>query len=66
MGLNGAELYGVDPTDAPCDFTADELEQIRRQLPGRSGALGPRTMEQTATFREDDMAQWDAMARLLV
>ena len=65
LGLNGAELYGVDPTDAPCDFTADELEQIRRQLPGRSGALGPRTVQETAAFREDDLAQWDAMARLL-
>ena len=46
LGLNGAALYEVDPTDAPCEFTVRELEQIRRQLPGnehgaRSPDLGP-------------------------
>ena len=65
LGLNGAVLYDVDPTDAPCDFTPRELEQIRRQLPGANGALGPRTMSQTRIFRDDDREQWTAMAEIM-
>jgi hypothetical protein len=65
LGLNGARLYGVDPTDVPCEFTSDELERIRRQLPGRNGALGPRSVAETKAFRDDDRRQWSEMARLL-
>jgi predicted TIM-barrel fold metal-dependent hydrolase len=65
LGLNGAVLYDVDPTDAPCEFTPRELEQIRRQLPGVNGALGPRNMSQTRIFRDDDRAQWSAMSEIL-
>ncbi|HEX9299629.1 MAG TPA: amidohydrolase family protein [Actinomycetota bacterium] len=43
LGLNGARLYGVDPITTRCEFTRKELEQIRRQLPGRNGGFGPRT-----------------------
>ncbi|MDP9300823.1 MAG: amidohydrolase, partial [Actinomycetota bacterium] len=43
LGLNGARLYSVDPITTRCEFTRKELEQIRRQLPGRNGGLGPRT-----------------------
>jgi hypothetical protein len=65
LGLNGAALYEVDPTDVRCDFTVRELEEIRGQLPGRNGALGPRNASQTAAYRDDDRQQWSAMARLL-
>ena len=65
LGLNGAALYDVDPTDAPCEFTTRELEQIRQQLPGTNMALGPRTPRQVTAFRDDDREQWAAMAQLL-
>jgi predicted TIM-barrel fold metal-dependent hydrolase len=65
LGLNAARLYDVDPTDVACEFTIDELERIRRQLPGRNGALGPRSIAQTRAFREDDCEQWATMARML-
>jgi len=66
LGLNGSVLYGVDPTDVPCEFTPSELEAIRRQLPGNSNlALGPRTKSQTKTFRDDDREQWATMAEAL-
>jgi hypothetical protein len=65
LGLNGAKLYGVDPTDARCEFTPEELERIRRRLPGRNGGLGPRSMAETKAFRDDDRAQWSTFARIL-
>jgi predicted TIM-barrel fold metal-dependent hydrolase len=65
LGLNGARLYDVDPTDAPCEFTQHELESIRRQLPGNNRALGPRTMSQTRMFRNDDREHWATMAETL-
>jgi hypothetical protein len=65
LGLNGARLYGVDPTDVTCEFTVAELDRIRRTLPGSNGALGPRTMTQTKAFRDDDREQWATMASYL-
>jgi hypothetical protein len=65
LGLNGARLYGVDPTDVTCEFTVPELDRIRRTLPGSNGALGPRTMTQTKAFRDDDREQWATMASYL-
>ena len=59
LGLNGARLYGVDQAQIrasleDCTFTRRELERIRRKLPGRLGALGPRTLAQAEVFREHD------------
>jgi hypothetical protein len=54
LGLNGARLYGVEPNTQTCDFTRKELERLRRQLPGRNGALGPRTVAQAEVFRDHD------------
>lgn len=52
LGGNGARLYGVDPITTRCEFTRKELEQVRRHLPGRSGALGPRTRVQAEVWRQ--------------
>jgi uncharacterized protein len=52
LGLNGARLYGVDPITTRCEFTRAELEQIRRELPGRNGGLGPRTKAGAHLVRE--------------
>jgi predicted TIM-barrel fold metal-dependent hydrolase len=65
LGLNASRLYDVDPTDVRCEFTVDELERIRRSLPGTNAALGPRTNAQTSAFRDDDRAQWARMAEIL-
>ena len=65
LGLNGAELYGVEPNTQTCAFTRDELERLRRELPGRNGALGPTTAAEVQAFRDDDMQQWERSARLL-
>ena len=59
LGLNGARLYGVTDEQIrasleDCTFTRRELERIRRQLPGRLGALGPRTLAQAEVFRDHD------------
>jgi predicted TIM-barrel fold metal-dependent hydrolase len=59
LGLNGARLYGVSEDRIrasleDCTFTRRELERLRRQLPGRSGALGPRTLADAEVFREHD------------
>jgi len=50
LGLNGARLYGVEPMDR-CEFTRDQLEGMRKELPGRNETLGPRTPSEAATFR---------------
>ena len=51
LGLNGARLYGVEPMDR-CEFTRAELERMRKSLPGRNATLGPRTVAESAAFRE--------------
>lgn len=54
LGLNGARLYGVDPLAAPCEFSRQELEMLRRQLPGKNRTLGPATAAEAAAFRTLD------------
>ncbi len=56
LGLNAARLYGVDPITTRCEFTRRELEQLRRQLPGRNRTLGPSTTAEAAAFRALDHA----------
>ncbi len=53
LGLNGARLYGVQPITTRCEFTRQELEQIRRKLPGANVTLGPQTPAQATVFREE-------------
>jgi hypothetical protein len=56
LGANGARLYGVEPITDRCEFTRRELEQLRRQLPGRNRTLGPSTVAEAQAFRELDRA----------
>jgi predicted TIM-barrel fold metal-dependent hydrolase len=51
LGLNGARLYGVEPVDR-CEFTREQLNRMRKELPGRNQTLGPRTRSEAAAFRE--------------
>ena len=43
LGLNALRLHDVDPITAKCQFTRDELEQIRQTLPTGNETFGPRT-----------------------
>src|SRR5207248_8219787 len=44
LGGNAARLHGVEPVIGRCPpFTRDELERLRRTLPGRTQAYGPTT-----------------------
>src|SRR5262245_27729360 len=43
LGLNAAKLYGVDPIRTRCDFTREELDEVRQALPARPASYGPRT-----------------------
>lgn len=56
LGGNGAGLYGVEPVTDRCEFTRRELEQLRRQLPGRSRTLGPSTVAEARAFHDLDRA----------
>jgi predicted TIM-barrel fold metal-dependent hydrolase len=52
LGLNAARLYGVDPISTRCSFTRRELEEIRRNLPGKNRTYGPATGADMHEFRE--------------
>jgi predicted TIM-barrel fold metal-dependent hydrolase len=56
LGSNGARLYGVEPITTGCEFSRRELEQVRRQLPGRNRTLGPSTRTEARAFRDLDHA----------
>ena len=62
LGLNGAALYGVEPITDRCEFDRGELAELRVELPGRNGALGPRTMAEVLPFRDHDMQEWSTIA----
>ena len=51
LGLNGARLYDIEPITTSCEFDRRELEQIRRELPGRNRTLGPSTVTDARRFR---------------
>jgi uncharacterized protein len=51
LGLNGARLYDIEPDTTSCEFSRRELEQIRRELPGRNRTLGPSTRADARRFR---------------
>jgi predicted TIM-barrel fold metal-dependent hydrolase len=51
LGLNGAKLYNIEPITKKCEFSRQELEQIRRHLPGKNATLGPETPAAASAFR---------------
>ena len=52
LGLNGARVYGIDPTTVPCKLTRRELEQVRSRIKGRHATHGPRNAAEVARLRE--------------
>lgn len=43
LGGNGARLFGIDPPTVRCDFTAEELREVRETTPIAYRTYGPRT-----------------------
>jgi len=43
LGRNAARLYDVEPITSACEFTRDELTEVRAALPARPASYGPRT-----------------------
>ena len=43
FAANALRLHDVNPITAKCQFTRDELEQIRQTLPTGNETFGPRT-----------------------
>jgi uncharacterized protein len=47
LGLNSARIYKVKPVGDDCDFTREELEEVRQALPTGMRTFGPSTVEDT-------------------
>jgi hypothetical protein len=56
FGGNSMRLYDVKPIDTKCEFTREELEQIRKERPGGNAAPGPKTAQEAAAVRAGDWA----------
>jgi predicted TIM-barrel fold metal-dependent hydrolase len=52
LGVNGARVYGIEPRTDDCEFTRDELEQIRREIQGRHATHGPRDEGEVKALRD--------------
>jgi uncharacterized protein len=50
LGLNSAKIYKVKPTREECEFTREELEEVRQALPTGMRTFGPTTVEETAAL----------------
>jgi hypothetical protein len=51
LGLNGARVYGVDPTTRTYRFHRTELEHIRKELPFKHETYGPRNEREVERLR---------------
>ena len=52
FGLNAASLYGVEPAKVNWDFTAEELQEIRRTFPDGNHTLGPANLNDYRRFHD--------------
>jgi predicted TIM-barrel fold metal-dependent hydrolase len=52
LGLNGARVYGIEPTTRNCEFTRRDLEEISRQIGARHATYGPRNAAEVKRVRE--------------
>ncbi len=56
LGLNALRLHNVNPVTTRCEFTRDELEQIRQTIPAGYRTFGPRTPSELRAFVARDRA----------
>ena len=52
LGLNALRLHDVDPVAIPCEFTREELEQMRLASPTANRTYGPTTEAETRAYVE--------------
>jgi len=52
LGLNGARVYGIEPTRRKCEFTRRDLEQVRREIGAKHVTYGPRSAAEVQRVRE--------------
>jgi uncharacterized protein len=52
LGLNGLKLHDVDPVTVPCEFTREELEEVRATLPTGFQTYGPRNAREVRALVE--------------
>ena len=50
LGLNALRLHKVDPVNARCEFSRDDLETIRRTIPTANQSFGPRSSSELRAF----------------
>jgi predicted TIM-barrel fold metal-dependent hydrolase len=50
LGRNSARIYKQRPTIDPCEFTREQLEQVRQELPTGARTLGPTTDGEVAAL----------------
>ncbi|HYU40369.1 MAG TPA: amidohydrolase family protein [Acidimicrobiia bacterium] len=50
LGTNSTRVYKVKPKKGHCDFTREELEQVRQELPTGARTYGPKTGQQVAAL----------------
>jgi uncharacterized protein len=58
LGENAARLYGVDPITTRCEFTPEQLAEVRADLPVRPAAYGPTTAAQVRAIAADHTFAW--------
>ena len=61
LGENAARLYGVDPLTARCEFTPEDLAEVRAEMPSIAPATyGPTTAAQVRAVAADHTFAWTA------
>ena len=61
LGLNALRLHDIDPITAKCQFTRDELEQIRLTIPTGNETFGPRTTSDLRAYVRHHRAETGAI-----
>ena len=57
LGLNALRLHEIDPINAQCEFTRDELERIRQEMPSGHQTFGPTNPRELRTHIDHHVAQ---------
>jgi hypothetical protein len=57
LGLNALKLHAVDPVTVPCEFTREDLEQLRLAIPASAQRRGPRTRAELRSFVARERAE---------
>jgi hypothetical protein len=56
LGLNAARLFNIDPAKVPCQYSRDDLEQLRQERRLTSILHGPTTRRELAALMRSPIA----------